>query len=63
MSTVVSPSLTTINQPGFKMGKEAFKVLYKEIKAKKKNEEFRYKKVVLDTDLIVRNSTKPILKS
>ena len=45
------------------MGKEAFKVLYKEIKAKKKNEEFRYKKVVLDTDLIVRNSTKPILKS
>lgn len=63
MSTVVSPSLTTINQPGFKLGKEAFKVLYKEIKAKKKNEEFRYKKVVLDTDLIVRNSTKPILKS
>ena len=63
MSTVVSPSLTTINQPGFKMGKEAFKVLYKEIKAKKKNEEFRYKKVVLDTDLIVRNSTKSILKS
>lgn len=63
MSTVVSPSLTTINQPGFKMGKEAFKVLYKEIKAKKKNEKFRYKKVVLDTDLIVRNSTKPILKS
>ncbi len=32
MASVISPPLTTINQPGFEMGKKAFKLLYKEIK-------------------------------
>lgn len=58
MSSVISPSLTTVDQPGFKMGKKAFKILYKEIIARKKNKDFAYKQVVLDTDLIVRDSTK-----
>ena len=58
MSSVISPSLTTINQPGFEMGKKAFKLLYKEIKDIKKNKAITYKDVVLDTDLIIRNSTK-----
>ena len=58
MSSVISPSLTTVDQPGFKMGKKAFKILYKEMMAKKQNKNFKYKQVVLDTDLVVRNSTK-----
>ncbi|WP_159950114.1 LacI family DNA-binding transcriptional regulator [Polaribacter septentrionalilitoris] len=58
MASVISPSLTTVNQPGFKMGKEAFKLLYKEIKNKKKNKNIRYNKVVLETDLVIRESTK-----
>jgi len=58
MSSVISPSLTTINQPGFKMGKKAFKILYKEIKDKKKNKSIIYKEEVLDTNIVVRESTK-----
>ena len=58
MSSVMSPSLTTINQPGFEMGKKAFKLLYKETKDKKKNKPIIYEDVILDADLIVRNSTR-----
>lgn len=58
MASVISPSLTTINQPGFEMGKNAFKLLYKEIKDKKKKKVINYKNIVLDTDLIIRESTK-----
>ena len=54
----VSPSLSTIDQPGFEMGKKALKLLLKEIKAKKNHEIFEPQTVVLPTDLIVRNSTK-----
>jgi LacI family transcriptional regulator len=61
MSSVMSPSLTTINQPGFEMGKKAFKLLYKEIRDKKKNKAIIYKDVILDADLIIRNSTRKIL--
>ena len=57
MSSVISPSLTTVDQPGFKMGKKAFKILYKEMMAKKKNKKFDYKQVVLDTELVIRDST------
>ena len=57
MSSVISPSLTTVDQPGFKMGKKAFKILYKEMMAKKKNKNFDYKQVVLDTELVIRDST------
>lgn len=57
MSSIISPSLTTVDQPGFKMGKKAFKILYKEMMAKKKNKNFDYKQVVLDTELVIRDST------
>lgn len=61
MASVISPSLTTINQPGFEMGKKAFKLLYKEIKDKKKKKIISYKDVVLETDLVLRNSTRKLL--
>ncbi|MDD3721763.1 MAG: LacI family DNA-binding transcriptional regulator [Lutibacter sp.] len=57
MSTVISPSLSTIDQPGFEMGKNALKLLLKEIKAQKKEREFKYKTIVLPTHVIKRNST------
>lgn len=60
MSSVISPSLTTIDQPGFEIGKKAFKLLFKEIKNKKNNTKITYKEVILDTNLIIRNSTKPL---
>ncbi|MCB4806810.1 LacI family transcriptional regulator [Tamlana sp. 62-3] len=58
MSSVISPSLTTIDQPGYDMGKSAFKQLFKEIKAKKKNTAFTPKTVTLETALVKRDSTK-----
>ena len=61
MASVISPSLTTINQPGFDMGKMAFKLLFKQMKCKKKNKPFRNKEVVLETDLVIRKSTKKLI--
>ncbi|GAA4971835.1 LacI family DNA-binding transcriptional regulator [Algibacter aquimarinus] len=57
MSSVISPTLTTIDQPGFKMGKTAFKQLYKEIQAIKNNKPKRPKTITLETKLIEREST------
>ncbi|CAI8352261.1 MAG: HTH-type transcriptional repressor CytR [Bacteroidota bacterium] len=58
MSSVISPSLTTINQPGFEMGKAAFKQLHKELKQRKKSKTVVYEKIILDTALVKRDSTK-----
>ncbi len=58
MSSVISPSLTTIDQPGYKMGKVAFKQLYKEIKQMKKNKPISPKTIELETALVKRDSTK-----
>mgnify|MGYP001081800867 CR=1 FL=1 len=58
MSSVISPTLTTINQPGFKIGKSAFKQLYKELKLKKNNLPIAHKKIVLESTLVKRGSTK-----
>ena len=60
MSSVISPTLTTIDQPGYLMGKTAFKQLYKEIKQRKNNKPVVFKDIVLDTDLVKRESTKAI---
>lgn len=57
MSKVISPKLSTIDQPGCEMGKQALKLLLKEIKAKKKNKPFEFKTITLATDLISREST------
>ena len=58
LSQAITPSLSTVDQPGFEMGKKSFKLLYQEMKAKKKGVPFEPKTVVLDTYVIKRNSTK-----
>ena len=58
MSSVISPTLTTIDQPGYEMGRTAFKQLYKEIKAIKANSPKSPKTITLETTLIKRESTK-----
>lgn len=57
MSSVISPSLTTINQPGFEMGKTAFKQLFKEINGLKKEKKKAPKTITLKTELIQRDSS------
>ncbi|KAA5827779.1 LacI family transcriptional regulator [Algibacter amylolyticus] len=58
MSSVISPTLTTIDQPGYKMGKTAFKQLFKEMNAIKNKKPKKPKIITLETELIKRESTK-----
>jgi len=58
MSSVTSPSLTTINQPGFEMGQKAFHQFHAEIKAIKDKNPIPPRTITLETDLVKRESTK-----
>jgi len=58
MSSAITPSLTTIDQPGYLMGKKAFKRLFKEMTKVKNKEPYKYKTIEVPTSLVVRNSTK-----
>ena len=57
MSSVITPSLSTVYQPGVEMGKKAMEVLYNEIQAKYHNQTIEYQNVILPTHLISRDST------
>jgi len=57
MSSVITPSLSTVKQPDFEMGRIAVDVLLEELYCKEKDEDFKFKKIVLPTNLIIRNST------
>jgi len=58
LSQAITPALSTVNQPGFEMGKKTFKLLHKEMKSKKRNVPFEHQTLVLDTYIIKRDSTK-----
>ena len=51
----LDPSLTTITQPAFEMGVEAATILFRSIE--KKRQPFRVDPVILNSSLVVRNST------
>lgn len=55
LTELLNPSLTIIRQPAFEMGEIATKLLLEVIEAKRPVTEF--KRVVLETELIVRNSS------
>jgi LacI family transcriptional regulator len=57
MSSVITPTLSTIEQPGFEMGRKATEILIEEIEAQKNNKTCAYQNIVLSTKLIIRNST------
>ena len=52
-SAVTEPSLTTISQPGYELGKESVKQLLKIIE----NGNVTPEKIILEHELIVREST------
>jgi LacI family transcriptional regulator len=58
MSQVIQPKLSTVDQPSYEMGVSAFNLLLKEIKAVKEEEPKIIENVVLETQIIVRESTK-----
>lgn len=55
VSSVIEPSLTTIDQSGFQLGKTATNLLFKNITEK---ENFKEETIILQSNLIQRNSTK-----
>lgn len=60
ISETTTPKLTTINQPGFEMGRTAFKQLFEEINALKNKTSIEPKIITLETALIKRESTRNI---
>lgn len=52
-SKVVSPSISTIAQPGFEIGKKAAELIISQIEAKERT----YQTIVLPTELIIRESS------
>ncbi|MDP3314043.1 LacI family DNA-binding transcriptional regulator [Lutibacter sp.] len=57
MSSVLTPSLSTIQQPGFEMGRKSCEILLEEIKNLKNDISYNFQQVVLPTSLVIRNST------
>ena len=58
LTTITTPTLSTVDQPGFIMGEEAFRLLLEEINDIKKGNKIKYKTIEIPTEVIVRNSTK-----
>lgn len=57
MSSIISPKLTTIDQPGFEIGKKSATILFDEIHSKKNNEPIIFQSIELETSIIEREST------
>lgn len=57
LSQAITPTLSTVDQPGYEMGRTAFKLLRTQMKAKRAGEEIKSVIEVLPTALIKRDST------
>jgi LacI family transcriptional regulator len=61
IASLLNPSLTTITQPAFEMGKTAATILFKALS--KKMFEWKNEKVVIPSVLVERESTRQIMTS
>jgi len=57
MSTVVTPALSTVNQPNYELGKKAIEILLEEIALSEAKKEITPQKIILETSLNIREST------
>ena len=57
MSTVISPKLSTVNQPGYDIGFKAVSILIDEIIQAKNHIPIKYQTITLPTEIIEREST------
>lgn len=57
MSQVITPKLSTVDQPSFEMGVQSFALLLEEMNARKEMNAFVPRTIELDTDIIAREST------
>ena len=58
MSTLIEPALTAVAQPAFEMGKKAAETLLREIEVLKNDDDPIHAQTVLQTQLVVRNSSR-----
>jgi LacI family transcriptional regulator len=58
MSQVITPKLSTVDQPSYEMGVQSFALLLEEMNARKEMKDFTSKTVELDTTIIERESSK-----
>lgn len=57
MSQVITPKLSTVDQPSFEMGEQAFKLLLEEMVARKEYLPFTPRTIELETSIIERESS------
>ena len=58
ITRITTPTLSTIDQPGYDMGLQAFNLIYEEIMSRKNQIRIRHRTIELPADLIIRNSTR-----
>lgn len=56
MTKITTPSLSSIDQNAFLMGEESARILIKEINNKHKGIPIEHEKIIIDTELIIRDS-------
>ena len=62
LTKITTPTLSSVHQPGFEMGQQAFELLYKDICTLKKGEEIIPQIIEIPTYIIPRNSTRKLSK-
>jgi len=58
LTKITTPKMTTVNQSGYEMGKQAVLLLLDEIQDRKKSLPFNYKTIEIPAELVIRDSTK-----
>jgi LacI family transcriptional regulator len=62
LTKITTPTLSTVHQPGYEMGQEAFEVLYRDICTLKKGGKIIPEIIEIPTYIVPRNSTKKLAK-
>ncbi|MGJ3235715.1 LacI family DNA-binding transcriptional regulator [Marivirga sp.] len=57
MASVVDPPLSSVSQPDYEMGKKAIELIIEEIQLTRENKPIKYETLVMETSLIMREST------
>lgn len=57
IAELITPALSTVNQPGELMGRKAFELFYDELQLLKKGQEVKHQIIELETTLVVRDSS------
>lgn len=55
-SEIITPKLSTIDQPGYEIGKKAASILFDEIELKKRDKPIHFQSIELETSIIERGS-------